>query len=241
MIIFGFHPVREALRLGPGRVARILVSERRTGARRREIEALCAAAGVPCEAVPEARLSTLAPGVHNGFLAEVRGAPRPSGAGDLDLLVLVEDVQDPRNLGALLRVCEGAGVGRVVIRDRGTAPLSPAVVKTSAGAAEWLAIERVANTAAALKRLKQEGFWTYGADVAGRSVWEVDLTGRVVLCFGGEEKGLRPLTRQLCDALLALPMQGRVESLNLATAAAAILYEALRQRTLGSQPFRGHH
>ena len=152
---------------------------------------------------------------------------------DPGLVVLVEDVQDPRNLGALLRVCEGAGVGRVLIRDRGSAPLSPAVVKTSAGAAEWLAVERITNSAQAIQRLKAEGSWVYAVAAGGEPPWEVDLTGQVALCFGGEEKGLRRRTRELCDRTLGLPMRGRVESLNLATAAAAILYEAVRQRLSG--------
>ena len=106
-------------------------------------------------------------------------------------MVLLEDVQDPRNLGAVLRVCEGAGVGRVLIRDRGSAPVSPTVAKTSAGATEWLEIERITNSAAEIERLKEEGYWVYGTDPDGRAPWEIDLTGKVVLCFGGEEKGLR--------------------------------------------------
>jgi 23S rRNA (guanosine2251-2'-O)-methyltransferase len=168
--------------------------------------------------------------------AEVRATPATATAGpglqaaDPDLLVLLEDVQDPRNLGAVLRVCEGAGTGRVLIRDRGAAPVSPTVVKTSAGAAEWLSIERIPNTAQSLERLKDEGFWVYGTDAAGVPPWEVDLTGKVVLCFGGEEKGLRSRTRQICDRMIGLPMRGRVGSLNISTAAAAVLYEAVRQR-----------
>ena len=151
--------------------------------------------------------------------------------GDPELVVLLEDVQDPRNLGALLRVCEGAGVGRVLIRDRGSAPVSPTVAKTSAGASEWLEIERITNTAAEIERLKEQGFWVYGTDPEGDPPWEVDLSGKVVLCFGGEEKGLRARTRQICDRMIGLPMRGRVGSLNIATSAAAVLYDAVRQRT----------
>ncbi|HEX5757896.1 MAG TPA: RNA methyltransferase [Thermoanaerobaculia bacterium] len=153
--------------------------------------------------------------------------------------MLVEDVQDPRNLGALLRVCEGAGVGRVLVRDRGSAPLTPAVVKTAAGAAEWLAVERIVNPAQSLEALKAEGFWVYGAAQGGEAPWNVDLTGKVVLCLGGEERGLRARTRGLCDRLVGLPMRGRLESLNLATAAAALLYEAVRQRTVAGDRGRG--
>ena len=157
-------------------------------------------------------------------------APQAGANRDRDLVVLLEDIQDPRNLGALLRVCEGAGVGRVLIRDRGAAPLTPTVVAASAGATEWLEVERVTNTAAELERLKETGFWIYGAAEGGESPWAIDLTGPVVLCFGGEEKGLRRLTRERCDRLVGLPMRGRVQSLNVATAAAALLYEAVRQR-----------
>src|SRR6185436_13110180 len=121
---------------------------------------------------------------HNGMAAEVRetqGAAEASG--DLELVVLLEDVQDPRNLGALLRVCEGAGAGRVLIRDRGSAPVSPTVAKTSAGATEWLEIERITNTANEIERLKAAGFWVYGTDPEGDPPWEVDLSGQVALCF----------------------------------------------------------
>jgi 23S rRNA (guanosine2251-2'-O)-methyltransferase len=188
--------------------------------------------------------------VHNGFAAALAAsAARSAGGGgpadqaspsrDQQLVVLVEDVQDPRNLGALVRVCEGAGVGRLLVRDRGSAPLSPVAVKASAGAAEWLPIERVTNSANALEALKKEGFWVYGVVPGGEPPWEVDLTGPVALCLGGEEKGLRPRTEGLCDRLLGLPMRGRVESLNLSTAAAAVLFEAVRQRTAGAGGRRG--
>jgi 23S rRNA (guanosine2251-2'-O)-methyltransferase len=130
-----------------------------------------------------------------------------------------------------LRVCEGAGVGRVLVRDRGSAPLSPTVAKTSAGASEWLDVERITNSGTEIERLKEAGFWVYGTDPAGDPPWQVDLAGKVVLCFGGEEKGLRERTRRLCDRTIGLPMRGRVGSLNIATATAAILYEAVRQRT----------
>jgi len=132
-------------------------------------------------------------------------------------------------------VCEGAGVGKVLIRDRGSAPLSPAVARTAAGATEWLAIERIPNTARAVEELKREGFWVYGADASGDPPWTVDLSGKVVLCFGGEEKGLRRRSREICDGLVGLPMRGQVGSLNLATAAAAVLYEAVRQRDLATR------
>jgi len=213
----------------------VLVSASRTGRRREEVEELCRRHRVSFEVVPERALAERAGPAHNGMAAEVKATPAApaalAGAGDPELIVLLEDVQDPRNLGALLRVCEGAGVGRVLIRDRGSAPVSPTVAKTSAGASEWLEIERITNSGTEMERLKEAGFWVYGTDAGGEPPWEIDLTGKVVLCLGGEEKGLRSRTRQLCDRMIGLPMRGRVGSLNIATAAAAVLYEAVRQRS----------
>jgi 23S rRNA (guanosine2251-2'-O)-methyltransferase len=234
MFLYGYHPVREALRHRPHDVARVLVSAARAGKRREEIQDACQRHRVPFLVVPERALAEIAGAAHNGMAAEVRegaAAPEPAAGADPGLIVMLEDVQDPRNLGALLRVCEGAGAGRVLIRDRGSAPVSPTVAKTSAGATEWLEIERITNTANEIERFKAAGFWVYGTDPEGDPPWEVDLSGQVVLCFGGEEKGLRARTRQLCDRMIGLPMRGRVGSLNIATSAAAVLYEAVRQRS----------
>jgi 23S rRNA (guanosine2251-2'-O)-methyltransferase len=215
--VAGFHPVREALRRSPAAVRRVLVERGKRGQRRRELEELCRDAGV--------RLDEVEPAAAAG---------EPAAHGDADLVLLVEDVQDPRNLGALLRVCEGAGVGRVLVREHGSAPLGEVAVKASAGAASWLEVERIGSPAQALERLKAEGYWIYGLAMGGEAPWQVDLTGKVVLCVGGEQEGLRRLTRETCDRLIGLPMRGRVESLNLSTAAAAVLYEAVRQRTSGT-------
>ncbi|HWN41024.1 MAG TPA: 23S rRNA (guanosine(2251)-2'-O)-methyltransferase RlmB [Thermoanaerobaculia bacterium] len=237
-ILYGYHPVREALRHRPQEVLRVFVSSSRTGKRREEVVDLCRRHHVPFEVIPDRVLSERAGPAHNGMAAEVRAsaaAPLAAlaamAAADPELVVLLEDVQDPRNLGAVLRVCEGAGVGRVLIRDRGSAPVSPTVAKTSAGASEWLDIERITNTAAEVERLKEQGWWVYGTDADGEPPWDVDLTGKVLILLGGEEKGLRARTRQICDRMIGLPMRGRVGSLNISTATAAILYEAVRQRS----------
>lgn len=236
--IFGFHPVHEALLHRQREVRRVWILAARQGGRRREIEKLCTDAGVRCESAPPSDPVWLGGAVHNGFAAELLQAPPAGGApgarperGDQGFVVLAEDIQDPRNLGALLRVCEGAGVGRVLVRDRGSAPLSATAVKTSAGASEWLTVERIGSSAQRLEQLKKEGYWIYGLAAGGEAPWTVDLTGPVVLCVGGEEDGLRQLTQERCDRLIGLPMYGHVSSLNLATAASAVLYEAVRQRT----------
>lgn len=240
MTLYGFHPVREALRRRPHEVRRVLLAaERGKGAgasRRREIETLCRRRNIPLETLPPGELTARVGPSHNGFAAEVEARPaEAAGRPDPGLVVLVEDIQDPRNLGALLRAAEGAGAGRVLVRDRGSAPLSPAAARTSAGASEWLPVERVTNSAQTIERYKAEGFWVYGAAAGGEPPWEVDLTGKVLLVLGGEEKGLRRRTREQCDKLIGLPMRGRVSSLNLATAAAALLYEAVRQRTVAGK------
>lgn len=246
MKLYGFHPVREVLKSRPHDVERVACAAS-PGGRRRQIEDLCRRHGVEVRGASRQELDQLVreaagdagdaggqegPAVHNGFVAWVRPAAQAETAvGDPDLVVLLEDVQDPRNLGAILRVCEGAGVGRVLIRDRGSAKIGDAAIKTSAGAAEYLPVERIVNTARTLEELKEEGFWVYGADAAGDAPWTAELTGKVVLCLGGEADGLRRLTRERCDVLLGLPMRGRLASLNVATAASALLYEAVRQRS----------
>lgn len=229
--VFGFHPLRELLRHRPLSVSRVMVAAQ-PGKRRREIEDLCRRRGIAVVETTNAELSRRSKGqTHNGFGAEVKAPAAASAGADRSLVVLAEDIQDPRNLGALMRVCEGAGVGKVLLRDRGTAPLGAAAAKTSAGASEWLDVQRVANTTREIERLRSEGFWIYGAAAEGAPPWELDLTGQVALVIGGEAEGLRRLTRESCDALVGLPMRGRVSSLNLATAAAALLYEAVRQRS----------
>jgi 23S rRNA (guanosine2251-2'-O)-methyltransferase len=231
-ILYGFHPLREALRHRPHDVERVLIAKSRRGGRRKEIEELCRRHRIEVRLADDKVLDRRTGGVHNGFLAELRPNAGSQGSvdRDLELVVLLEDIQDPRNLGAILRICEGAGVGRVLIRDRGSAPISPAVVKAAAGASEWLEIERIVNSAATIESLQKDGFWVYGTDAGGRPPWQIDLSGKIVLCFGGEEKGLRARTRRVCDELIGLPMRGRVDSLNVSAATAAVLFEAVRQR-----------
>lgn len=171
---------------------------------------------------------------HQGVVAEVDPYPY-AGGGELlrgdGLLLALDQVQDPRNLGAVCRSAEFAGAAGVVIPDRRAAEVTPVVCKTSAGAVEHLPVARVRNLADWLAEAKDAGFWIWGADAeAERPPWDTDLTGPTVLVMGGEGKGLRPRVAAACDGLLALPRKGRVESLNVAAAATALLFEATRQR-----------
>lgn len=172
---------------------------------------------------------------HQGVVAEVDPYPYADTDGLLRvesaLIVALDQVQDPRNLGAVARSAEVAGATGLVIPERRSAEVTAVVCKASAGAVEHLAIARVRNLADWLAEAKEAGFWIWGADAeALRAPWEVDLTGSTVLVLGGEGKGLRPRVASACDDLVALPQRGEVDSLNVSAAATALLFEAVRQR-----------
>jgi 23S rRNA (guanosine2251-2'-O)-methyltransferase len=213
-IIYGVQPVAEAER-GRRRVHRVWRAPETGGA---ELERLCGS------------------GDHQGVVAEVD--PYPYGdAGALlrredALIVALDQVQDPRNLGAVCRSAEVAGAAGVVVPERRAAAVTAAACKASAGAVEHLEVAHVRNLADWLGEAKEAGFWIWGADAEGQAApWGVDLTGPTVLVMGGEGKGLRPRVATACDGLVALPQRGRIDSLNVSAAAAALLFEALRQRS----------
>src|SRR6185437_4508603 len=157
------------------------------------------------------------------------------------LLVCLDRVTDPRNLGAVARSAEGAGATGIVVPAHGSAMVTPAVARASAGAVEHVPIAVVPNLARYLEEVKGGDLWVYGAagDDGVQSMWETDLSGGVALVFGAEGKGLRPLVRRTCDALVSVPLAGSVESLNVSVAAALLLYEARRQRGSGSSSVAG--
>jgi 23S rRNA (guanosine2251-2'-O)-methyltransferase len=172
---------------------------------------------------------------HQGVVAEVDPYPYGDPTGMLkregSLLVALDQVQDPRNLGAVCRSAEFAGAAGVVIPERRSAAVTPVVCKTSAGAVEHLEVAHVRNLADWLAEAKEAGFWIWGAEAgAEQAPWAADLTGSTVVVLGGEGKGLRPRVASACDGMVALPQRGRVESLNVSAAATALLFEALRQR-----------
>jgi 23S rRNA (guanosine2251-2'-O)-methyltransferase len=165
------------------------------------------------------------------------GSNQPSAAR---LLLALDGIEDPQNLGALLRVADGAGVDGVVLTERRSAPLSPVAVKASAGAAEHLRIARVVNLVRALEELKRQNLWIIGLDERGESDYDqFDLTGNCVLVLGREGAGLHDLVRRTCDHLLRIPMAGGVSSLNVSTAGAVVLYEAFRQRRNAARGDKG--
>ena len=173
---------------------------------------------------------------HQGVVAEVEPFPYATGNSLLErkkgLILALDQIQDPRNLGAACRSAEGAGVTGVVVTERRSAAVTPAACKASAGAVEHLEIARVANLADWLGAARDAGYWIWGAAGGeGAAPWEVDLTGPTVLVLGSEGKGLRPRVRSFCDGLVSIPQLGRTASLNVSAAATALLFEAVRQRS----------
>jgi 23S rRNA (guanosine2251-2'-O)-methyltransferase len=173
---------------------------------------------------------------HQGVVARVEpyryADAHELARADRPLLAVLDQVTDPHNLGAVCRSAEGAGATGVVVPAHGSAVVTPAVARASAGAIEHLPIAVVTNLARYLEEVKGPDLWVYGAAREGQtSMWDADLAGGAALVFGGEGKGLRPLVRRTCDVLVAIPLAGEVESLNVSVAAALLLYEARRQRT----------
>ena len=213
MIVYGRRAVEEARR-GRRRVLRTWTAEDVCA---EELERLCGS--------PD----------HQGVCAEVEPYPYadPDGllAAEDALVVALDQVQDPRNLGAVCRVAEGAGCAGVVVPERRAVEVTPSVCSASAGAVEHLAVARVRNLADWLGRAKERGAWVYGANAGAETAWsEPDWRGRAVLVLGSEGRGLRPRVAASCDALVALPQRGQVASLNVSAAAAALVYGILHLR-----------
>jgi 23S rRNA (guanosine2251-2'-O)-methyltransferase len=236
MLIYGLNPVIEALR--SKRVKRLRVSGR-SDRRVEEAVALARASGVTVERVDTQALDRLAHGgVHQGIAAEVEG-PRDwsipeivaAAAPAAPLLVVLDGIEDPHNVGAILRTADAAGVHGVVRQSRHSASLDGVVAKASAGALSHVRIATEVNIARALEELKAAGVWTVGlAGEAPEAYDRVDLTVPTALVLGAEGTGLRRLVRDRCDRLVSIPMHGAVESLNVSVAAGVVLFEAIRQR-----------
>lgn len=228
MVIYGRNAVREALR-GPRAVERVWAT---AGAAREPW-----LAGARVAAADDAEIERLCgSGDHQGICAEVE-AYRYADPAELlrppdALVVCLDEVQDPRNLGAVCRVAECAGAAGVVVAERRSAQVTAVTCKASAGAVEHLPVARVRNIADFLAAAKRGGAWVYGASADGTPYDRPDYGGRVVVVLGSEGRGLRPRVRAACDELIALPVRGRVESLNVAAAAAAVVYGILQFRAL---------
>jgi len=242
-VAYGIHAVRVLLVRAPQRVRQVWLStSRETVTRLQELRLLAGKAGVSIAEADDAQLERLAGGErHQGVAAElVPRADDPetlleealeSFAGAAPLLLVLDGVTDPHNLGACLRSADAAGVAAVIVpRDRAVG-LTPVVRKVAAGAAETVPLVQVVNLARTLRELKERGVWLVGTtDEAPRTLYDVDLRGPTALVLGAEGEGMRRLTREACDELVSIPMAGAVESLNVSVATGVALYEAVRQR-----------
>jgi len=245
--IYGLIPVLEALRAGNQRLEQITIAEGARHERLRELLDLAKHARVPVHRAPKFALDRSLPGVtHQGVIARTAAATYSDAEGLLDdlaarvgtteppLVLGLDAVEDPRNLGAILRTAECAGVNGVFIPERRAVGLTATVAKTAAGALEHISVARVTNLVQLIEQLKRRNIWVIGAAADGTSDYtQWDWTVPSALFLGGEGTGLHRLVRERCDALVRIPLLGRIESLNVSVAAGVILFEALRQRSVG--------
>jgi 23S rRNA (guanosine2251-2'-O)-methyltransferase len=244
--IYGFIPVLEALRAHSRKLEQISIAEGVRHARLQELLTLARSSGVPVHRVPRNALDRLLPGVtHQGVVARATAGSyrdaeelldevgRQVGTDKPPLVLGLDAIEDPRNLGAILRTAECAGVSGVFIPERRAVGLTATVAKAAAGALEYTAVARVTNLVQLIEQLKARNIWVIGADAQGSSSYsEWDWTVPSALFLGSEGSGLHRLVRERCDVLLRIPLLGKIESLNVSVAAGIILYEAVRQRHL---------
>jgi 23S rRNA (guanosine2251-2'-O)-methyltransferase len=228
--LYGRNAVLEAL-CGRRRVRRVWAADERLAQAVRSRQP-----GVSVEGAADAELERMCGSpAHQGLVCEADPYPYAAASSLLErddaLVVALDQVQDPQNLGAVCRTAECAGAAGVVVPERRAAAVTPAVCRASAGAVEHLPVARVRNLADTLAMAKEAGAWVYGADQAARRPYtDVDWTGRAVIVLGSEGRGLRPRVREACDDIVGVPLRGRVASLNVSAAAAVLLYEAARFR-----------
>ena len=238
--MYGLHPVEEAIRSGSRQLDHVSVARERRDDRLERLIELCRAAGVRVSMEPRDQLTRLArTDAHQGVVAVVRDRKflgiedllAGGECGQHRFFLALDGVEDPHNLGALLRTADGAGVDGVILPERRSAPVTATVAKTSAGASEHVRIARVTNLVRALEQMKQKHVWVLGLDERGISDYtEYDFRSDCVLVLGREGAGLHDLVKKTCDHLLRIPMAGQVSSLNVSVAGAIVMYEAMRQR-----------
>jgi 23S rRNA (guanosine2251-2'-O)-methyltransferase len=232
-VLVGVHPVREALKAGRS-IDRVLIAKGAGGARVQEIVDLCRERKVPVRFEERSALDRLATGeAHQGIIA-VGAASRYAELSDIaenaKLLVVLDGVEDPHNLGAIVRTANAAGAAAILIPERRAAGLTETVAKAAAGALEYLPVVRIGNVTRTLEELKKRGHWIYGLDERGTEDYDkVQYVSPSVLVLGGEGKGLHQLVRAHCDVLVKIPMTGSIPSLNVSVAAGIVLFEWKRR------------
>ena len=234
MIVYGVNPVLEALRSHPARVRYVAIA-REQSARHQRVMSEAKNAGVAVRTLPAPQIDKLAGrGVHNGVVAEVHEAAYADfddvlAREETKFVLILDGITDPQNFGAILRVADGFAVDLVVIPEHDSVGLTPAAVKASAGASEWVAVAQVTNLARTIESLKKQGYWVYAAAADGDRADAIDFSGKVALVMGSEGKGVRRNVLEHCDRAVSIPMFGHVDSFNVASAAAVLCYEVVRQ------------
>ena len=202
------------------------------------IVAMAKEKGIPVKRVDEKKLEHMAPGLHHQGVAALAAAYEYStledifarAQGEAVFIILCDSIEDPHNLGAIIRTAESAGAHGIIIPKRGGVGLTPIVSKTSAGAVEHIPVVRVSNLVSTMEKLKEKGVWIYGADMDGQPWDKTDLKGNIALVIGSEGFGLSRLVKETCDVILSLPRKGKINSLNASVAAGILMYEAVRKR-----------
>lgn len=239
-VLIGRNAVAEALKAGRT-INKLMVAEGDREGSIGEILALAKERGVITQFVDRSKIESVAGGLrHQGVMAYVAPVAyaeledilkAAEEKGEAPFLLLLDELEDPHNLGALLRTADATGVHGVLIPKRRSVPLTATVAKTSAGAIEYVPVARIGNIAQTLKKLKDKGFWVAGADMDGSQNYnEADLTGALVLVVGSEGKGMSRLTKEACDFIVKMPMVGKINSLNASVAGSILMYESMRQR-----------
>jgi 23S rRNA (guanosine2251-2'-O)-methyltransferase len=234
MIVYGANPVFEAIRANPARVRYIAIAKEHSG-RMQKLIAEAREAEVAVRFLPMQQVNKLAGrGVHNGVIAEVAEGAYADfddvvAREETKFVLILDGITDPQNFGAILRVADGFAVDLVVIPEHESVGLTPAAIKASAGASEWVAVAEVTNLARAIETLKEKGFWVYAAAADGDRADAIDFTGKVALVLGSEGKGVRRNVLEHSDRTVSIPMYGHVDSFNVATATAILCYEVARQ------------
>jgi 23S rRNA (guanosine2251-2'-O)-methyltransferase len=229
------NPIIETLRADTGRIDKVIIQEERGPHKIAEVIRLAKERGIPLHFVPRRKLDLMSPG-HQGalILLSAKGFSPLEDilAGSANpFLVLLDEIADPQNLGAIIRSAECAGADGIVLPERRSAGLTETVVEVSAGATEHLKVARVTNLARTMDQLKERGLWLVGAEGGQKEYWtDFDYTGPVGIVLGSEGRGMRRLVREKCDKVLSIPLFGRVNSLNVAAAAAVFFFEVARQR-----------
>jgi 23S rRNA (guanosine2251-2'-O)-methyltransferase len=238
--IAGRNSIMEALQSGRS-INRVFVAKGERQGSIIQIVALAKEKGLVVQEVDKAKLDAMTGGIrHQGVVASVAPVEyaelddilaRASEQGEDSFLVLLDELEDPHNVGAILRTADAAGVHGVLLPKRRSCPLSGAVAKTSAGAVEYVPVARIGNVVQTIKQLQKQGFWVVGADMSGeKDYFDADLSGPIVIVVGSEGQGLGRLVRESCDLLVRIPMLGKISSLNASVACSLMLYEVMRQR-----------